>query len=455
MPITYQHYPYALEAEGTCATGNAGTPVPESRWRRAHSGFPATDGILSGDQLGQLVWLGFDPNALATQGAQLRAEATADWTPTTHPTRLVINIEGVDSVVIDKTGIITGLPVTSQPWTISGAFLQPTDATKVLYTPGAASAIVPHIFGANTIKGRIQTDNSQPNTWLSLSVNRDPSSGTVDDGTKPAWQQLLNVNADNWSVAHVAAGGSYTNFLVLDNAGRLTIPGPISTVATDRMALKLGVDTQKMRVGGLAGAPGWYGITANAMWGGAWAGDDQTVAGWAAYFHTASDLFQIQRWAPTTWASSVPLSLSSGGNLTITGKYNAPGLNGATNAAAQTGGTYNSYGTPMDVISQTITTKGGPVIITVNMNLSYIQLGASGNVLVDQYLLRDGGTIAEIPRNMGGAVVTPLVAFTWIDYPAAGAHTYKYQVWMGAGTSGSINGTASNSGTLRMCEIGG
>jgi hypothetical protein len=346
--------------------------------------------------------------------------------------------------------IVTGGPP-GQLWTASGATLVPTDATKSVAVLGDATSGAIVTGGRRTAKGRIV--NNPTGDAVHFCFNRtmvDPA----DDATLPTWSAVMGGGgADNFRVLRSAVGASPVSassvLLTLDNLGALTLPG--DTASQSKIVLGTNAAKARIQTGNTTAAP-WIALGANRD-GYAGTVDDSTKPGWQLTMNANSDNFLVGR-QPASGSYGNLLVLDNAGNLTLTGKLNAPALVGARNSAAQTGGAWSTYNTALDVISQTITTKGGLVIITVNMNLSYIQLGASGNVLVDQFLLRDGAGICEVPRNIGGAVVTPLPAFTWVDNPAAGLHTYKLQIWIGSGTSASVQGTAGNPGTLMMQEIG-
>src|SRR5215468_523054 len=131
----------------------------------------------------------------------------------------------------DLTGTLpnpTVVAAAKSKWTVSGATLTPTDATKTVSVPGGAAGAGGGalVLGSNTPKGRIQLNNTIANPVLTLSANRDTIAGTTDDATKPAWQIFLNTNADNATIGRFPPSSStVTNLLLLDNAGSLTTTG--------------------------------------------------------------------------------------------------------------------------------------------------------------------------------------------------------------------------------------
>jgi len=110
-------------------------------------------------------------------------------------------------------------------WTVSGATLTPTDATKTVSVPGGAAAAGTAyiILGSNTAKARLQSSNTTTPAWLALTTNRDNVASTQDDATKPSWQLTLNSSTDLAAIARQPAGGALATLFTLDNTGGLTL----------------------------------------------------------------------------------------------------------------------------------------------------------------------------------------------------------------------------------------
>src|SRR5215475_4005254 len=114
------------------------------------------------------------------------------------------------------------------PWSVSGATLTPTDATKSVSIPGSTTGTL--VEGAGTIKGRLQTRASDGAVVLSNNRNFD-SGNAQDDGSKPSWA-IQFFSSDQWAVQRSPAGSTtQTNLLLLDNAGTLTVPGSVACAA--------------------------------------------------------------------------------------------------------------------------------------------------------------------------------------------------------------------------------
>jgi len=203
------------------------------------------------------------------------------------------------------------------PWTVSGATLRPTDATKTVSVPGGAAGagVASVLLGSNTAKARVQSNNATTPAAVTLTTNRDAVANTQDDATKPSWQLALNSAVDNCSIGRAPAGGAYGALVTLDNTGRLVVPGPSSTAA-DQSQLVCGSRTQKGRLVALPQFD-WVGLATNQAYNGsAWVQDDTAQPSWRAYFF--GDTFEIDRTA-VGGAGSVPLKVDNGGNLTIAG----------------------------------------------------------------------------------------------------------------------------------------
>jgi hypothetical protein len=129
-----------------------------------------------------------------------------------------------------------GINPTALPWSASGATLTPTDATKTVTMPGDAtkSAV---ILGSLSGKARLQAANNGAAPVLSLAINRDPTAGTIDDNTKPAWQATMSGTGDTFSIGRVPAGGGYATLLTLDNASQLTVAGTTPNIVSQNSAV--------------------------------------------------------------------------------------------------------------------------------------------------------------------------------------------------------------------------
>jgi len=95
------------------------------------------------------------------------------------------------------------------------------------------------------------------------------------------------------------------------------------------------------------------------------------------------------------------------------------------------------------VVTDSITTRGGLVLIVIHGSMSYNALGSTA-VNVHQRVLRDGATISlgsiQPGNRIGVAGVTPLPTYVAVDQASSGAHTYTYQVYQQSGASSSLTG---------------
>ncbi|HMB37419.1 MAG TPA: tail fiber domain-containing protein [Methylomirabilota bacterium] len=107
------------------------------------------------------------------------------------------------------------------PWSVSGATLTPTDATKSAAVPGGTTASY-LIGGATTAKARHRLWSTNVAEW---SYNR-TDADAQDDATKPSWAMSFNATGDTFGIFRKAAGGStWPTLLAIDNAGNLSVPG--------------------------------------------------------------------------------------------------------------------------------------------------------------------------------------------------------------------------------------
>jgi len=230
------------------------------------------------------------------------------------------------------------------PWTPSGATLTPTDATKTVSVPGGAAGAgaANLLLGSNTVKARVQSNNTTTPAYLAMSVNRDVVVGAFDDATKPAWYERLDANLDQYVVARAPAGGGFSTLFTLDSAGNLTLP-------VGETQLTLGSRTTKGRLQAWTGYDR-VGMTLNANWNGsAWVRDDAAKVAWELQLSGDSDTATIGHHnAAGTYATLLTLdnagSITCPGTLTCTANYVV--LGGSTTSC---GLYYNNYAAPQDI----------------------------------------------------------------------------------------------------------
>jgi hypothetical protein len=119
----------------------------------------------------------------------------------------------------------------AQFWSLSGATLVPTDATRtVTIAPTADNN--PLIFGRGTIKGRLVRHPAANAVYLTS--NTALNTGTVwvqDNAAKPGWILQLDSDTDQLILARSAPGGSPGSIFSVTNAGAL-VAGHVQPTGT-------------------------------------------------------------------------------------------------------------------------------------------------------------------------------------------------------------------------------
>jgi len=203
-------------------------------------------------------------------------------------------------------------------WTVSGATLTPTDATKTVSVPGptTGTAVASVIAGSRTVKHRLIGNPSADVAYWSTNAALNQTAGAFaqDDATKPSWMAVTNIGGDSFQVYRVPAGSTAASVLLtLDNAGRLTLA---ATSAGDAMVASVAGTATKGHFGGGATVA----MRSNcALTGGALL-DDTALPAWSAEVG-ASDQFRIWRAPATAGAPAFTMlsALDNAGSLYITG----------------------------------------------------------------------------------------------------------------------------------------
>src|SRR5262249_33614163 len=93
----------------------------------------------------------------------------------------------------DLTGNLpnpTGGAAAKSKWSVSGATITPTDATKIVAVPGSVAAGGEAIsWGTRTAKARLAAGTGTVDSAV-LSLNRTVT-GSIDDASGPAWRLAL------------------------------------------------------------------------------------------------------------------------------------------------------------------------------------------------------------------------------------------------------------------------
>jgi hypothetical protein len=114
-------------------------------------------------------------------------------------------------------------------WTVSGATLTPTDATKVVVLGSDPN---PLRWSTRAIKNRVvgRADTDAVQLSVNAAWNAGTSLWTQDDVAKPSWIMTGQATTDFFAVQRVPPGsGTALGLLTLDSAGSLTVGGTADT----------------------------------------------------------------------------------------------------------------------------------------------------------------------------------------------------------------------------------
>jgi hypothetical protein len=216
----------------------------------------------------------------------------------------------------DLTGTLPNPTVAAaakSKWTVSGATLTPTDATKTvtLVTPltlrpsgrTTSARLVPYPSAETAYFTANRYLDTAGTTWLS------------DDATKSSWVCVLDPQSDQVRFARAPAGSPNvgTALLTLDNAGNLTVPGTYIALGSTTSRIQMAARGSILADGNIldfyyndAAGPAY--VQANPGW-------LYRIAGGAA-----GDVVQwLHRSGGVAGYDSTPMILYAGGNLTING----------------------------------------------------------------------------------------------------------------------------------------
>ena len=205
---------------------------------------------------------------------------------------------------------VPAVPSSVGPWSVSGATLTPTDATKRISIPGptTGSDLQSLTLGSRTQKTRLGGLPSLDGAWLTVNQAWNGSAWTRDDAAQTAGILSLQPSAANafLNCTYYNTAGTPFQLLTLDNLGNLTLTG--SQVQTGTATVK----------GHFACSGGQVQVYCNNTY----APQDSTLASWEILMDSATaGNFVIIRRAPNAAAGtqSQTLYFDTGGNLTISG----------------------------------------------------------------------------------------------------------------------------------------
>jgi hypothetical protein len=210
----------------------------------------------------------------------------------------------------DLTGTLPNPTVAAaakSKWTVSGATLTPTDATKTVAAQATSGDSLQ--FGTRTVKGRLRAAATAD--VISFSVNRNEA-GAADDGAQSAWRLRLRPTSAADDAAFVrapAGGGAEVALLTLDGNGKLTV------AANGDPLVVMGAGTVKGTLSTIAAGDTTLNVNHP------WQPQDVSKAGWSFQLNSVTDNVLIYRKAPGAAAGTVTNTflLDNAGNLTIYG----------------------------------------------------------------------------------------------------------------------------------------
>ena len=197
------------------------------------------------------------------------------------------------------------------------------DATGNLILPGVNRNML--TWGSRTIKGRLIASGSDDRSaWsINCALNSGDVFYTVDDATRPSWATYLLANAgggvnDGVVWYHGVAGSSpTTEYMRLDGAGKLTIPGPAPGDTTDQATIIIGQRVPRTRLFSFPGID-LGGFSLNTRFNNsAWVQDDVAKSSWMAYARTDQDRFAVDRIAAGGAASTLLYVEGATGSLYV------------------------------------------------------------------------------------------------------------------------------------------
>lgn len=375
-------------------------------------------------------------------------------------------------------GVIPGTLPPSGPagGDLSGSYPNPTvlkstPATFGIYT-GMPSPCWNFTFPSNAalltiarptvgiVKTRLQ---QATNEYFYLTTNMDAAGNAYDDGTQPSWGiRLANLGVDAFAVRRApAASLQWGDLLTVGGTGVVTIPGTGGTPPPG--AVVMGTRTGKMRVHPSYVAQMAY-VSNNAVLNAAetaWAQDDPTAASWMLNLRCdANDRFQVNRIAPGAGsATTLPFYVNGAdgktyctlADVSVTRAMLAVNATCTAFAPVVPPASFSVTGnsTWQTVVSSTITTRGGVLLIWANIPLNAVMASATTCYLGIAVDTTTPNIVSiRFPSATGNFVSPPVTGFA--VGLAAGSHTVRFMAWC---SSGAMATQPDNIGALSILEL--
>src|SRR5215475_6056891 len=193
---------------------------------------------------------------------------------------------------------VPAVPSSVGPWSVSGATVTPTDATKTVTIPAGPSSVT---FGSRTTKGHLIAHPTFDGVYFGFNtcINAAGSAWVQDDAAKASW--MFGAQTDQFYVSRQPAGGALAQLLTLDNAGNLTLAGGYAYVA----GVHSGIDGTSTQAELFANHP--------------WSPSDLTKTSWLLALNQSADQMVVYRRAANAAVGAVStlLTLDNAGQMTL------------------------------------------------------------------------------------------------------------------------------------------
>jgi hypothetical protein len=344
-------------------------------------------------------------------------------------------------------------------WSVSGATLTPTDATKIVACAPISNGLQ---WGPRTTKGRLLQPTNSDSAYVSYNKALDASNAWLpDDNTKASWSLGLRGDTDRLIVERQspAPGGVITTQMMVDATGQFTLPGD-----STQQTVVQGTQTAKTRLIARNTAA-WAAWSLNNETG-ANVQDDATKVSWEALLRVDADQFQVRRRPTSGGALTVPFYVNGTDGKTYCTladrsvtqamlQFNSTIANFWSAALpASWNGSVSATWVQVVAVSVSLTagrwhlvwaTPGWAVYGAMNTAQNfYVGWGFDGAI-------NDYSRFDMAPGTPIGSTPGPS-AIVWVDGSrATGAHTYSLWIWRSASITVQTQGDAP--GALKVFEF--